>query len=54
MKLDLADALGVLGLLLLLAAVGATWGLWAVVGMFGGLLMTVAFVMAWRNGAKLE
>lgn len=54
MKLDVADALGVLGLVLLLAAVGATWGLWAAVGMFGGLLVTVALVLAWRNGAKPE
>ena len=52
MKLDVADALGLLGLLLLAAAVGVTWGAWAVVGMIGGVLMTASLVLALR--AKVE
>jgi hypothetical protein len=50
MKLDLADALGLVGLLLLAVAVGVTWGWPGLVGMVGGLLLVISVVMAWRRG----
>ena len=52
MRLDLADALGLLGLLLLGCAVGVTWGWPGVVGLVGGLLVTVSVVLAWRRSRE--